>query len=514
MSLLNASLAAGTLLIALPIVLHLIMRQRPKYLRFPALRFIQKRKEANRRKLQLRHWLLLALRCGAIGLFALALARPSITGSGVLGKEGAPIAAALVFDTAPRMGYRQENLTRLQAAQELADWLLSRLPPETAVSIVDPSAPQRIFAVDHGAAAQQIERLATAAAARPLHEAIIEAIHLVRTKPEYRHEVYIFTDLSAAAWDTEALGSIASALGDDEELNLYVIDVSAERPHNVGITGLRLADEVVAQTADVPLEVEVTQTPESGVAQVELLLEDMAGHSEKRGQQRVEWQDDSTATLEFSLSGLAEGTHQGVVRVTGQDALAADNSRYFTIDVRPPPAVLILTEDDQEAIYLRSALAPSRLVSTGRARFRCDVVRFEQATGQTLASYAAVCLVDPPPLPPPLQKNLWQSLATYVEEGGGLAVFLGHHAVSDRAAFNAEVPQSLLAAPLERVFTAGEATYLSPDTYDHPVLARFRPYTGDVPWQYFPVDKFWELGELQAGAATVVSYANGMPALV
>jgi hypothetical protein len=68
MAFINISLLAGGLLVCVPVVLHLIMRQRPKQLIFPALRFIQQRRVANQRKLQLRHWLLLGLRCAAIGL--------------------------------------------------------------------------------------------------------------------------------------------------------------------------------------------------------------------------------------------------------------------------------------------------------------------------------------------------------------------------------------------------------------------------------------------------------------
>src|SRR5687767_15869430 len=78
MAFVNFSLLAGGLLMALPVLLHLVMRQRPKQLVFPALRFIQQRKEANRRQLQLKHWLLLGLRCAAVLLAALALARPSV----------------------------------------------------------------------------------------------------------------------------------------------------------------------------------------------------------------------------------------------------------------------------------------------------------------------------------------------------------------------------------------------------------------------------------------------------
>src|SRR5215212_8095893 len=81
MAFVNLSLLVGTSLIAIPVVLHLMMRQRPKQLVFPALRFIQQRRLANQRQLQLRHWILLALRCLAIGLLAVALARPSVASS-------------------------------------------------------------------------------------------------------------------------------------------------------------------------------------------------------------------------------------------------------------------------------------------------------------------------------------------------------------------------------------------------------------------------------------------------
>ena len=107
MTFVNLSLLAGTLLIAVPIVLHLIMRRRPTRMEFPALRFIQHRADANRRRLQLRQLLLLLLRAGVIALLALALARPSVRLAGALGSQESPVAAALVFDAAPHMEYRR-----------------------------------------------------------------------------------------------------------------------------------------------------------------------------------------------------------------------------------------------------------------------------------------------------------------------------------------------------------------------------------------------------------------------
>src|SRR5215470_9619298 len=95
MAFVNLSLLLGGAFVAIPIVLHLIMRQRPKQLIFPALRFIHERRLANQRRLQLRHWLLLALRCGAIGLFALALARPRVASGSVSSWLSAGLLAGL-----------------------------------------------------------------------------------------------------------------------------------------------------------------------------------------------------------------------------------------------------------------------------------------------------------------------------------------------------------------------------------------------------------------------------------
>src|SRR5690348_648848 len=104
-SCLNPWLLWGALLFVAPVVLHLIMRQQPKHLAFPALRFIQQRQFSNRRRLKLRHLLLLLLRILAICLLAFALARPTIKFSATsslaarfIGNQEAPVAAALVFD--------------------------------------------------------------------------------------------------------------------------------------------------------------------------------------------------------------------------------------------------------------------------------------------------------------------------------------------------------------------------------------------------------------------------------
>jgi hypothetical protein len=68
----------GLLLVAIPVILHLLMRAKPKKLVFPALRLIQNRKRTNTRRMRLRHFWLLLLRMAVIALLAFAVARPKV----------------------------------------------------------------------------------------------------------------------------------------------------------------------------------------------------------------------------------------------------------------------------------------------------------------------------------------------------------------------------------------------------------------------------------------------------
>ena len=334
MAFVNLSLLLGGALVAIPIVLHLIMRQKPKQLIFPALRFIQQRRIANQRRLQLRLWILLALRCALIGVLALALARPSVAsaalsnwtaiaivgivflglgfvtvaaavqkvpklltlgltiatavlglillgatvktmvhGSLVMGDQEAPVAAVLVIDTAPRMQYRHENKTRLKAAQETADWLLKQLPADSEVAVIDSRAGSGAFAVDRAAAAKAIERLRTSGTPRPMPEVLTSAVNLVRQNPRQRKEVYVLTDLARAAWTSPASEDLAKQLSDNRNVLLYLIDVGVAEPRNFALSDLRLPADVLPASSELLIETDVRAVGKAGKCTVALEIE-------------------------------------------------------------------------------------------------------------------------------------------------------------------------------------------------------------------------------------------------
>jgi Aerotolerance regulator N-terminal len=505
---------AGAALVAAPIVLHLVMRQQPKHLLFPALRFIQLRQDANKRSLKLRHLLLLLLRCAVILLLALALARPSLQATGLLGDQEAPVAAALVFDTSPRMEYRLQNQSRLEVAQEAADRVMAKLPPDSDVAVIDSRTASAAFSIDPAAAKQRLGRLSIDAAAQPLPSLCEEALRLVSESSKGRKEVYVFTDLGRAAWSADSAERFKNKLAEKTDVAVYVIDVAVTDPQDLSLGDLRLSADTLAKNTPLHLETDLLATgKEPDETSVALDLIDPAGKPQRREQAAVKPSTDQPQSIEFQINGLEEGTHQGVVRIVGEDNLPADDARYFTVDVRPPWKVLVVAPQSAErhAVFLTEALAPETFRRTGQARFECTVIPTTDLA-PALDDYAAVCLLDPPPP----SDALWQTLTTYVEHGGGLSIWLGRNAEPKKASadsFNSSAAQKLMPGKLARIWRR-QGAFLAPQDYQHPLLAKFRSVTGGVPWDAFTIDSHWQVTDLADGVNTIIPYSNGQPALL
>ncbi|MCE9546936.1 MAG: BatA domain-containing protein, partial [Planctomycetia bacterium] len=235
----------GTALVAVPILLHLLMQQQPRHLEFPALRFIVQRRDVNRRRLRLRHLLLLLLRAGAILLLAAALARPVFQSAGLLAGGDAPLAAALVFDTGPRMEYRNRNQTRLEAAQKLGRTLLAQLPADSDVVVLDGQTARADFDIERGMAGLKIDRLTISPATQPLLAEFDQALAVVRKSTRPRKEIHLFTDLSRAQWGGDQMAAWRKRLKENPDVAVYAIDVGVPDPQNFGLGQIDLSNQIV-----------------------------------------------------------------------------------------------------------------------------------------------------------------------------------------------------------------------------------------------------------------------------
>jgi len=577
-------IALGSLLMGVPILLHLMMKKRPRHQLFPAMRFLQQKQVANQRSMRLRHWLLLALRIAAIGLLAALFARPSVdtvtsgfwlkalllgvlcpfaiiatvycwiedkgklllgsfgvlsaimllglfyfgyrslTSGGLknIGDENAPVAAALVFDTSPRMGLRHQNLTRLEEAQKIARDLLKQLPTDSEVAIVDASGPG-IFSVDIGNAANMVESLEVLGNEYPLSELVQRAVDLVANRDDKRREVYVLTDLSENVWSGK-FELLKPKLEQFPELSLFVVDVGTQLPRNARLGELKLnADSLAAgqplridsslhtlnvdeQEISVEVLIEKQDSTRPVIVDGEVLLPD----SVRRKRVELAIANEAEMPLSLEVGGLSPGINHGQVRLNSQDGLSIDNKRYFTIEVRPPLPVLLVTSDGAEPMYVEQSISPTELRKRNENAFDCHVVSASELLSQPLDDYSAVALLDPAAMPP----THWKRLEEFVRRGGGLANFLGRNA-SPKDEFN-PVAKPILPGPLGTQWRTAknDVLLISLKNAAHPMLSHFRGRESIVAWDRSPIFRHWSFEELKPGANVIARFSNNQPAII
>src|SRR5262249_20222824 len=87
MTFLTPLFLAGLATLAVPVLVHLIQRERKRVVEFPSLMFVRRIPYQSVRRRRIRHWALLLLRAAAITLIVIAFARPFL-------RQGASAAAA------------------------------------------------------------------------------------------------------------------------------------------------------------------------------------------------------------------------------------------------------------------------------------------------------------------------------------------------------------------------------------------------------------------------------------
>jgi hypothetical protein len=133
---LNPLFLFGLAAAAIPVLIHLFTRRKPREVRFPSLEFLAEVNQSEIRRLRLKQWLLLALRTLAVALLAMAMARPSMKG-GAAGHGSAASTLIALVDVSGSMGAPDAEGRPLTAtARRVVESLLATLGPADELLLV------------------------------------------------------------------------------------------------------------------------------------------------------------------------------------------------------------------------------------------------------------------------------------------------------------------------------------------------------------------------------------------
>lgn len=356
MTFVTAGLAiAGLCAIAIPILIHLLARQRRKPIEWAAMRFLIEAFRKHRRRLQLEQYILLATRCLILALLGVALARPILESAGLL-KAGGSRAVYLVIDDGMTSAVQSaDNQTAMSRHIKQAIDVVNTLGPGDAVGVVTAARPAQALLVppstDHGAVVSLLQSLKPRQSPTDFAGAFPYVRQAVDESKKSRQPtlVYLFSDFrnGSAALDAPLPQTHADATDD---IRLLAVPPAAESAPNVQIVSIEPLRNVVLPGAtdgsgQITVRLRRSGGTEAGTAGADVTRVRLVGEGLPPVEPKVvQWQPGQTeADADFDLNyGTATDRQLAVTAMIDDDALNLDNQRHTILELRNQIRVLLV----------------------------------------------------------------------------------------------------------------------------------------------------------------------------
>jgi hypothetical protein len=461
MRFLAPALLAGLLAIAIPILVHLVQRERKRVVPFPSLMFLRKIPHQSVRRRAIRHWPLLILRILAVSLIVAAFARPLIGGADAVTVSAAGAREVVILlDRSYSMGYG-DHWARARAAATPA---VQGARPGDLLTLAFFSTDVEIAArsVDEGVGLlAAINRATPGAGATRLAPALRAASGILEASRLPRREIVLISDFQRGGWDRAQDSKLPPGV------TLTPVSVAEAPTSNVAIGTMALARESVPGGERITPSVRLVNRGPAPATDRQVGLEVDGRVLETR---RMTIGPDATTTVTFKPFMLAAEPARVTARLA-PDRLAADDAFFAVVALRHRVPVLLLESINpalDSSLYLVRALAVA-----GEPGFDVQVARADQVSAEAIRSAAVVILND---VRPPSGAG-GRALEEAVRKGAGLLVALG-----ERSAWSAADPNLLpgtIGPVADRSGTRGGT--LGYVDYSHPVFEIFSaPRSGDL----------------------------------
>ncbi|QDT38126.1 BatA domain-containing protein [Stratiformator vulcanicus] len=541
---LNPAIAAtGALLIASPIIIHLINRLRFRRVRFAAMEFLLQSQQRNRRRLLIEQLLLLLLRILIVLLFAALIGRLIVDPQTLTAlRQGVVTHHVVLLDDSASMRTRSVDGTAFEAAKEVLRKFLSEtsslgrshkvtvLQMSRAADGVAVVAERSLDEALRNELDTKIENLEATYSAVRFDEAIAAATQRFAGEKTAIRRLYLLTDLRNQDWvENEAMSS-ALRQSAEEGIQVNVVPVVQEAGPNLGIVEIDGDLHTAAEGIPLRIRVGVKNFGQTIAENVEV-----AAISDGRRLpftiRFTKIEPGETAIQETDLTPPAVG-NQSLRFELESDDYPPDDARHIAMNVASDRPILLVDGNPRSdaAGLIGDVLAPIE----GLSGLKPQVIGPNSIAETALSDYACVFLLDVPPL----RDDAVRVLDNYVRGGGGICWFVGPSFNSDfanRYRVGLEPPETdddgfqEFASPLFPVPLTGSRRDRKVETFDTGTapdvtilpVSRFRLFAdelakffGDVRIaSYLAVDPDWVRDDEQRNdaVATVARLDTGDP---
>lgn len=342
-------LLAGAVLI--PVIIHLIWRNKALRVDFPAMRFLLQSQKPISRWLRWKQLLLLLLRMLIFALLALLFARPFIADNksfGVWEKHARHV--ILLLDVSASMS---SEASQRKARSEI-EQILSNLNEESTVTFVRVGNGSRII-VDELPFTNGIERIIRETmqpgyGVADLHDALRQADNKLSSGDEKRGEIYVVSDFQSSNWP-----DYVKDIRLQSKAKIVLVPVAEDELENAAVEEVSLPQ----QPGD-KLKTRLTLT---GHADFKKLTVDVTLMNRKAASESVAnpLPNENTFVTFENINVPLNSQLAGAVNLDLHDDFTFDNHQYFVLNQNRRIRILAVNGEQMrgtgdELFYLKSAL--------------------------------------------------------------------------------------------------------------------------------------------------------------
>ena len=457
----------GLLGVSIPILIHFLTRRQQKQIRFSAVYLLSQSQKRSIRKSRPNRLLLLLARCLAIALFSMALANPlfSFRQSEAF-LSASPSSIVFILDDSYSMGIHAKDKTLFDNALEYISEGLKKSDDNSEFSLILASSPARVeqdWTSDKPAFSSTLEEQVVSYRTTHIGGAIDKAIKLLESAKQKNKQILLLTDLDKNGWKEETFFGVTAPYP------MQVLNFSQlQSDSNMGmVQSVQVSQEFLTRSRLLRVKAEIknfsstmNRMPLSLFLEGKLVKEEL-----------LNIPPGQSLTQEFSYPLRRNQPLNGKVQIS-EDALPADNSRYFPFHPSQNIQVLVVDGDPEtishqsESFYLERALNP---FSVSLSHIDPTVSTLAELPLRNLSDFSVIILANVRELPSGYELELEK----FVLNGGALLLGMGDQV--DPKYFNERLG-NLLPVRLESQYQVKEgALHLLLKNSTHPVMQVFSP---------------------------------------
>lgn len=446
-----------------------------------------------------------------------------------------PVALAIVVDNTPLAAWRTADDYHLDRLRAAAKQLILAANPNSRVTLVDRSSTPATFALDLTSAVSKADALQSLEVVQPLESRIEAAARLLQTSDIESRQLVIISGLAESSFAKDSWGQDLAGLMNELGVRVTVWDLGGFSGVNRKVSIPTLSDRSPAPEASIVVAAvlslenrpsdsdQADPGPSEKVrATVECVLfpshaslpvvrngEIIRPDAKPVDRANVELTPGRDVEVRLALPPLPVGLYHGAIRLIGEDALAIDDTGFFTVAVLPPSRLLLVSDDPEQAAEIAWAVSAPAPVDDPSSQYAIERIAYGDLAASRMSDFDGVILLDPP------ASALGESeLDRYRASGGSVLVAVGSTLGQDKVTVDGWPTFQ------RRWRVPPPGTFLEITAASHPAMVSLAITPGGVPFQDFRVQQYWQVDvasqiDSASQGQVLMRYAgSGHPALV